>query len=148
MVMTGEQITLVRESFEQVLPIADAAAALFYARLFDRDPKLERLFEGDIAEQGRKLMQMLGVAVRSLDRLDQLLPALHALGARHVGYGVREEHYETVGGALLWTLKKGLGDSFTPEVKAAWAEVYAALAGAMKAGAAAASRPEAVAAAN
>ena len=141
--MTGEQITLVRDSFERVAPIADAAAALFYGRLFDLDPKLERLFKGDIVEQGRKLMQMLGVAVRSLDRLEQLLPAVHTLGARHVGYGVREGHYETVGRALIWTLRKGLGDSFTPEVEAAWAEVYAALAGAMKDGAAAASRAEA-----
>ncbi|HJQ30905.1 MAG TPA: globin family protein [Pyrinomonadaceae bacterium] len=141
--MTGEQVTLVRDSFEKVVPIADAAAALFYGRLFDLDPKLERLFKGDIVEQGRKLMQMIGVAVRSLDRLEQVVPAVQALGARHVAYGVREEHYETVGRALLWTLGKGLGDSFTPEVEAAWAEVYATLAGAMKAGAAMA--PEAVA---
>jgi hemoglobin-like flavoprotein len=141
--MTGEQITLVRDSFQKVLPIADAAATLFYARLFDLDPALEPLFKGDIAEQGRKLMQMLSVAVRGLDALDQLLPALGALGARHVAYGVRDEHYETVGRALIWTLRKGLCDDFTPAVEAAWAETYAALAGAMKAGAAAVPRPEA-----
>ena len=88
--MTGEQITLVQESFQKVLPIADAAASLFYARLFDLDPALESLFKGDIAEQGRKLMQMIGVAVKSLDRLEQILPAVQALGARHVAYGVRE----------------------------------------------------------
>jgi hemoglobin-like flavoprotein len=142
--MTGEQITLVRDSFEKVLPIADAAAALFYGRLFDLDPSLERLFKGDIMEQGRKLMQMLSAAVRGLDRLDQLLPVLHSLGARHVGYGVRDEHYKTVGSALTWTLRKGLGDDFKPEVEAAWAETYATLAGAMKAGAAAATQPDAV----
>ena len=142
--MTGEQITLVRDSFEKVVPIADAAAALFYGRLFDLDPSLEPLFKGDIVEQGRKLMQMLGVAVRSLDRLEQIVPAVRALGARHVAYGVRDEHYETVGRALLWTLKRGLGDSFTPEVEAAWAEVYTTLAGAMKAGAAAATEAVAV----
>ena len=116
--MTGEQITLVRESFEKVQPIADAAAALFYARLFDLDPSLEHLFKGDIVEQGRKLMQMLSVAVAGLDRLDRLAPALHALGARHVEYGVRDEHYQTVGRALVWTLKKGLGDDFTQPVQA------------------------------
>jgi hemoglobin-like flavoprotein len=143
--MTGEQITLVRDSFEKVVPIADAAAALFYGRLFDLDPKLERLFKGDIVEQGRKLMQMIGVAVRSLDRLEQVVPAVRALGARHVAYGVRDEHYQTVGRALLWTLRKGLGDSFTPEVEAAWAEVYTTLAGVMKAGATAALQTEAVA---
>jgi hemoglobin-like flavoprotein len=142
--MTGEQITLVRDSFEKVLPIADAAAALFYARLFDLNPKLESLFKGDITEQGRKLMQMIGVAVKSLDRLEQILPAVEALGARHVGYGVRDKDYETVGRALIWTLRKGLGDDFTPQVESAWVEVYSTLAGAMKAAAAdaAAPRPE------
>lgn len=140
--MTGEQIALVRGSFEKVLPIADAAAALFYARLFDLDPKLESLFKGDIVEQGRKLMQMLGVAVKSLDRLEQILPAVQALGARHVGYGVRDKDYDTVGRALIWTLRKGLGDDFTREVESAWVEVYTTLAGAMKAAAAAVPRPE------
>lgn len=130
--MTGEQIRLVQDSFEKVLPIADAAAALFYARLFDLDPKLEPLFKGDITEQGRKLMQVLGVAVKSLDRLEQVMPAVRALGVRHVGYGVREKDYDTVGRALIWTLRKGLCADFTPEVEAAWAEVYSALAGAMK----------------
>ncbi|HKG13673.1 MAG TPA: globin family protein [Pyrinomonadaceae bacterium] len=142
--MTGEQIALVRDSFEKVLPIADAAAALFYARLFDLDPALEPLFKGDIVEQGRKLMQMIGVAVKGLDRLEQILPAVQALGARHVGYGVRDKDYDTVGRALIWTLRKGLGDGFTPEVEVAWAEVYSTLAGAMKAAAADAPRPELV----
>ena len=143
--MNGEQIKLVQESFEKVVPIADAAATLFYGRLFDLDPALESLFKGDMVEQGRKLMQMIGVAVKSLDRLEQVLPAVSALGARHAGYGVREKDYHTVGRALLWTLKKGLGEDFTPEAEAAWAEVYATLAGVMKSAQAAASQPEAVA---
>lgn len=143
--MNQEQIKLVQVSFEKVVPIADAAATLFYGRLFDLDPKLESLFRGDMVEQGRKLMQMLGVAVKSLDRLEQVLPAVCALGARHAGYGVRETDYDTVGRALIWTLKKGLGDDFTPEVEAAWAEVYAALAGVMKAAQAEAMQTETVA---
>ncbi len=130
--MNSEQIRLVQESFEKVVPIADAAAALFYGRLFDLDPSLEALFKGDMAEQGRKLMQMLGVAVKGLDRLEQVLPAVCALGARHAAYGVRERDYDTVGRALIWTLRKGLGDGFTPEVEAAWAETYTALAGVMR----------------
>jgi hemoglobin-like flavoprotein len=141
--MNREQIRLVQESFQKVVPIADAAATLFYGRLFDLDSKLESLFKGDMVEQGRKLMQMLGVAVKSLDRLEQVLPAVCALGARHAGYGVRERDYDTVGRALIWTLKKGLGDDFTPEVEAAWVEVYAALAGVMKSAQAEAARPEA-----
>ena len=142
--MNREQIKLVQESFAKVVPIADAAAALFYGRLFDLVPALESLFKGDMVEQGRKLMQMIGVAVKSLDRLEQVLPAVQALGARHADYGVREKDYDTVGRALIWTLKKGLGDDFTPETEAAWAEIYATLAGVMKDAQAAAARPEVV----
>ena len=143
--MNREQISLVQESFEKVVPIADTAAALFYGRLFDLNPALESLFEGDMVEQGRKLMQMIGVAVKSLDRLEQVLPAVQALGARHAGYGVRDEDYDTVGSALIWTLKKGLGDEFTPETESAWVEVYTALAGVMKDAQAEAARTETVA---
>ena len=142
--MNGEQVRLVQESFKKVVPIADAAAALFYGRLFDLDPTLESLFKGDMVEQGRKLMQMIGMAVISLDRLEQILPAVRTLGARHGGYGVRERDYDTVGRALIWTLKKGLGEEFTPETEAAWVEVYTTLAGVMKEAQAAAVRPEEV----
>ena len=134
--MTPRQKLLVQQSFAEVVPIADVAARLFYARLFDLDPSLESLFTGDMDEQGRKLMQMLTVAVRGLDRLDELVPAVRALGERHVRYGVRDEHYATVGSALLWTLELGLDEAFTPEVRDAWAAVYTVLADTMKQGAA------------
>jgi hemoglobin-like flavoprotein len=132
--MTNDQIKLVQDSFRQVVPIAETAAQLFYARLFELDPELELLFKGNLTEQGRKLMQMLGVAVNSLDRMDQLLPVVRSLGTRHVSYGVREKDYDTVGQALLWTLRKGLGEAFTSDVEAAWSNVYAALASAMQSG--------------
>lgn len=133
--MTSAEITLVRDSFRKVAPIADQAAALFYARLFELDPSLRPLFNGDMAEQGRKLMQMLGLAVGGLNELHNLLPIVRHLGLRHAGYGVRDEHYETVGEALLWTLGRGLGPAFTEETQAAWARAYWTLAETMKAGA-------------
>ena len=132
--MTNEQIELVQSSFRQVAPIAETAAQLFYARLFELDPDLELLFKGNLTEQGRKLMQMLGIAVNSLDRMDQLLPVARSLGTRHISYGVRDKDYDTVGQALLWTLRKGLGEAFTPDVEAAWNSVYATLASAMQSG--------------
>ena len=132
--MTNEQIKLVQDSFMQVAPIAETAAQLFYARLFELDPDLELLFKGNLTEQGRKLMQMLALAVNSLDRMEQLLPVVRSLGARHVSYGVRDRDYDTVGQALLWTLQKGLGPAFTPDVEAAWSNVYATLASAMQSG--------------
>jgi hemoglobin-like flavoprotein len=133
--MTPEQKELVQRTFEKVKPIGDTAAALFYGRLFDLDPTLERLFEGDLEDQGRKLMQMIGLAIKGLNRPAELLPLLHEFGKRHAAYGVAEHDYDTVGAALLWTLKQGLGDAFTAKVGEAWTAVYELLSNSMKAGA-------------
>jgi hemoglobin-like flavoprotein len=130
--MTTDQMRLVQESYARVTPIAEIAAALFYERLFELDPKLRQLFRGDMREQGSKLMQMLAVAVRGLDELDAVVPAVQALGRRHAGYGVTSAHYATVGAALLWTLEEGLGSAFTSDVRDAWVTVYGLLASTMQ----------------
>ena len=117
-------------------PIAEIAAALFYGRLFELDLSLRAMFTTDLKEQGRKLMHLLTLAVRGLDRLDELVPAVQGPGRRHAQYGVQPEHYNTVASALLWTLDKGLGEAFTPEVKEAWVAVYTLLATTMQAAAA------------
>lgn len=131
--MTPEQKTLVKESFAKVAPIAEEAAALFYHNLFTKDPSLKALFKGDMKEQGQKLMKMIATAVNGLDRLEAIVPAVQDLGRRHVAYGVKPEHYDTVGAALLQTLEQGLGpQAFTPPVKAAWVTVYTVLATTMK----------------
>jgi nitric oxide dioxygenase len=130
--MTPRQIALVQESFRLVLPIREQAAALFYDRLFTLDPSLRRLFVGtDMGEQARKLMMAIGMVVGGLTRLDQIIGEVRNLAVRHVGYGVEESHYATVGEALLWTLEAGLKDAFTAETREAWAEAYALLSGAM-----------------
>ncbi|HEY9104584.1 globin family protein [Chitinimonas sp.] len=131
--MNRKTVRLVQESWDQLSLMAPEAAALFYANLFAADPSLRSLFKGDMQEQGRRLMTMIGVAVRMLERLDALIPAVQDLGRRHAGYGVREEHYNTVGGALLMTLGQGLGEDYTPEVADAWADVYSLLAETMMA---------------
>src|SRR5215510_6280978 len=110
--VTDAQKTLVQNSFVSVATIADDAAILFYQRLFELDPSLRRMFRGDMAEQRKKLMQMLTAAVKGLDRLDQLVPVVKDLGRRHGGYGVTDAHDDTVAAALLWTLEKGLGKAF------------------------------------
>ena len=126
--VTSAQKTLVQDSFVDIATIADDAAVLFYQRLFELDPSLRPMFRGDMAEQRKKLMQMLTAAVKGLDRLEQLVPVVQDLGRRHAHYGVREQHYATVGEALLWTLEAGLGRGFTPEVRGAWTAVYTLLA--------------------
>jgi methyl-accepting chemotaxis protein len=129
--MNTDTIALVRQSWARVVPIAPQAAALFYQNLFAADPALKSLFRGDMTEQGHKLMQMLNAAVSKLDDLEALVPVLQSLARRHVTYGVKEAHYQTVGAALLQTLEQGLGDDFTPPVRAAWAEVYGLVAAVM-----------------
>jgi hemoglobin-like flavoprotein len=135
--MTPTQKELVQSSFSLVAPIADQAADLFYDRLFEIDPALRPMFPADMKEQKKKLMQMLTAAVKGLDNLATLIPVVQQLGARHNGYGVKNEHYDTVAAALLWTLQQGLGDKFTPETKDAWVVVYSVLATTMKDAAAA-----------
>ena len=130
--LTPGQKSLVQDSFVDIATIADDAAVLFYQRLFELDPSLRPMFRGEMAEQRKKLMQMLTAAVKGLDRLEQLVPVVQELGRRHVKSGVRDSDYDTVGEALLWTLEAGLGRGFTPDVRAAWTAVYTLLATTMK----------------
>lgn len=130
--MTPEAVALIESSFDKVKPIAPQAAELFYGKLFDLDPSLRPLFKGDMVEQGRKLMATLGFVVAGLRTPEKILGAVADLGRRHVGYGVQDSHYDTVGVALLWTLEQGLGPDFTPETKTAWIEAYTLLASVMK----------------
>lgn len=130
--METRQVELVQQTFEKVRPISETAADLFYNRLFEIAPETRALFTGDMKEQGKKLMDMLAVAVTGLNRVDEIAPAVQALGRRHVDYAVVDEHYDRVGEALLWTLEQGLGSDFTPEVREAWTQAYTLLADVMK----------------
>ena len=76
-------------------------------------------------------MMMLAAVVNGLGNLQSILPAASALAKRHVDYGAKPEHYPVVGGALLWTLEKGLGEAWTPEVADAWTTAYGTLSGYM-----------------
>jgi hemoglobin-like flavoprotein len=125
--MTPRQVEQVQASFAKVAPIADQAAALFYGRLFETAPETRALFRGDMRVQGQKLMTAIATVVNGLGQIEAIAPAVRDLAKRHVGYGVRPEHYALVGSALLWTLEQGLADDFTPELRAAWAEAYGAL---------------------
>jgi hemoglobin-like flavoprotein len=112
--------------------MADQITALFYARLFELDPSLRHLFSGQMADQRRKLTDMLAFAVNQLERPDLLLPTLRELGARHVNYGVQDAHYDTVGAALIWTLRQGLGTAFPREVEIAWTALYQLISATMR----------------
>ena len=133
--LTAKEIALVQDSFALVDSIADAAANLFYTRLFEIDPSTKRLFKSDMADQGKKLLSVLKTAVAGLDHFERLVPALKIMGQRHNDYGVGFGHYESFAKALLWTLKEGLQGAFTPEMEHAWAKTYSLIAEVMMKGA-------------
>jgi hemoglobin-like flavoprotein len=125
--MDVEQAELIRNSLIHVHPIADQIAKSFYARLFEVNPQLRKLFTGDMNRQGTMLMTSLELAVSSLDNPESILPSVKALGERHVSYGVKAEYYQLAKEAYLWALEKHLGSEFTPAVKAAWDAAFGAL---------------------
>jgi hemoglobin-like flavoprotein len=123
--MTPEQHTLVRESWRRFEPRLRDSGLRFYEQLFALDPTVAPLFERtDLVHQERKLMVMLAEIVRVLDRPAELVPEVAGLGHRHVGYGVKNDDYASVGAALLWLLDQVLGEEFTPELREAWSEAY------------------------
>jgi hemoglobin-like flavoprotein len=129
--MNPTQVKLVQDSFAKVAPISEQAAVIFYDRLFEVAPAVKTMFPTEMKEQRKKLMATLAVVVNGLGNLDSVLPAASALAKRHVSYGAKPEHYPVVGGALLWTLEKGLGAAWTPAVADAWTAAYGTLSGFM-----------------
>ena len=136
--MTPEQITLVQSSFTRLGPDLPAVTARFYQELFERDPALRPLFTTDMAEQRVKFAQKLTEIVQSIPRLDQLLVHTRALGARHVGYGVRATDYQTVGDSLIAAIAAVLGEEFDAATREAWVLAFNIVAETMLEGAAAA----------
>lgn len=131
--MSPEQKLLVKQTWQEVAPAADATARQFYDRLFEIDPTARPLFKtADLAEQRIKLIQTLTTVVLGLDNLEAVVPALVDLGRRHAQYGVEAGQYDAVGTALLWTLEQRLGQAWTPEVRAAWSSAYSLVADVMR----------------
>jgi hemoglobin-like flavoprotein len=136
--MTPQQIALVQSSYERVGPQLPALATRFYQELFKADPDLRPLFTTDMTVQKVRFTEKLTEIVRSIPRLDELLAHTRALGARHVGYGVRVSDYETVGAALFAALAGVLGEAFDEQTRQAWAIAYNLVAETMLDGAASA----------
>ncbi|MDX2078497.1 MAG: globin domain-containing protein [bacterium] len=126
--LNPNQIMIVQETYLTFASNAQRTGKLFYDRLFEIDPTLKPLFKGDIDAQSIKLMQMVGTAVNALRKPSLLTNAVSELGKRHVNYGVKAEHYATVGEALIFAIKSQLKDGFTNDVEAAWRAVYGELA--------------------
>jgi hemoglobin-like flavoprotein len=134
--MTPEQIAAVQRSFSDLGTRTDELARQFYARLFALDPSVEDLFSTDPAVQRAKFVDELTEIVRSISALDRFVPRALDLGARHVAYRVKPDHYRLVGQALIGALGAVLGDAFDAELEAAWKQAYDLVAETMMEGAA------------
>ena len=128
---------LVSASWKSLAPNGPAVGAIFYRRLFEIDPNLRSMFSAvTMDDQIHKLVTMLDLVIHWLDLPERLVPVLKKLGEQHATYGVKDEHYEKVGAALLGTLEEGLGDKFTPELRGAWTEAFLLISSLMRRGAA------------
>ena len=126
------------ESFDLVAPQGDELMRVFYDNLFEAAPAVKPLFEKvDMDGQRAALLNMLLVLRESLRDLDDIVPDLEELGARHVDYGAKPEHYPVVGEALIGSMAQVAGDAWKPEYTAAWKEAFPVVQGVMLQGAAA-----------
>jgi len=130
--MNAQDVALVQQSFKKVAAMGESVAELFYSELFAIDPSLRSMFKADLGQQRKKLLAALGMIIASLHAPATIMGPAKALAVKHVRYGVMPIHYTYVGNALLRTLKKGLGEDFTPELRDAWVQAYRMLAGVMK----------------
>jgi hemoglobin-like flavoprotein len=130
--VTPGEIELIQRSFERVAGTKIETGQLFYDRLFFIAPELRPMFSTDIRVQSSKLMDTLAYAIGQLPDGPNLAATLQKLGRRHLDYGVKPEHYDKVGEALIWTMEKLLADDWTPELQASWASLYANAAKIMK----------------
>ncbi|MBC7851665.1 MAG: hemin receptor [Chitinophagaceae bacterium] len=122
--MTKDQIVLMQQSWNRVLPIKNEVGIIFYRKLFEAAPQVRYLFKDDVSAQAGKLVTMLGYIVTKLNRMDELLPEVKKLGERHQQFGAEPAHYELVGQCLIATLEEGLGENWTPEIRDAWITAY------------------------
>lgn len=118
--LNPEQIMLVQSSWEEIEPMSGKIGEAFYNRLFELDESAAALFEGDVEQQARTLMGMIGMAVKMLDNPDAMETAFQDLGSRHDRYGVQPSHFEPFGDSLMWGIEKAMGSAFTPDFKEAW----------------------------
>jgi nitric oxide dioxygenase len=128
---SARDIQLVQESFAALEPALGALVEVFYAELFAANPQVRRMFPEDMSEQRKKLAATLKVAVNGASKLDQLLPALQALGEKHAAYGVQPAHFDAVGAALVKSLAQCAGSLWNEELQAAWVKIYSLIASVM-----------------
>jgi NAD(P)H-flavin reductase/hemoglobin-like flavoprotein len=133
--LDDDEIGLLDESLRLLSDRSDEVLSGFYAALFAEAPALRALFPVAMDTQRDRLFRALTGAVRTLSDPQRLMPVLFQLGREHRKYGVRTEHYDVFGRALVTALRNHASDVWVPELEAAWTKAYSVLSDAMMAGA-------------
>jgi hemoglobin-like flavoprotein len=128
-------VNALETSFDLVAPRGDELMDEFYSRLFAAAPGVRPLFPDDLDRQKTMLLGTLVLLRKSLRKLDAIVPKLRELGARHIAYGAKPEHYPVVGSVLIASLSAVAGEGWTPEHEQAWTEAFEVVADAMLTGA-------------
>ncbi len=121
-------VEVLEASFQVVQNSNRDFPAAFYQNLLTDYPETQALFANtEMSAQGKHLGNSLKFVVDNLRNPELLSTTLQGLGTRHVKYGALPQHYPLVGGALLKTMASFAGTAWTPEVKQAWVDAYAAI---------------------
>jgi len=126
-IVTPAQADLIRTSFDAMWPVRRRLAELCYARLFELAPEARSLFRNDMERQRLKLMDMMAALVGALDQRELFQSLIIHSGRQHAEFGVTPAQYAAFGEALIWSLAQQFGAAFTPELRAAWSVLYAAV---------------------
>src|SRR5262245_52762466 len=130
--MTEEQISLVKNSWKMFRRVdAGLIGDVFYSKLFCDNPQLRSMFPPSMQQQYKKLIDVLSTIISRLEDLSEITTSIKMMARRHESYGVKPRHYRLVGNALLWTIKRGLGNDWNNHLQEAWMAAYTELSEAM-----------------
>lgn len=130
--LTEKEIKLIKKNWKSLQGINPVLIGdVFYRKLFIDFPQAKRMFKISREEQAAKLIDMLNTIIVRLQRINELTDDITQMAKRHVEYGVKDEHYQYVGNALIWTLKQASRDEWNEELENAWIKCYTFLADTM-----------------
>lgn len=127
--LSPESLNVVQATAPVVAAHADQITANFYPRMFNAHPELLRVFNQGNQATGEQSKALAGsVVAYAVQLIDPEAPSfdhvMRRIAYKHVSLGIRPEQYTIVGEHLLASVAEVLGDAVTPEVAAAWSEVY------------------------
>ncbi|MFN8096903.1 MAG: globin domain-containing protein [Dermatophilaceae bacterium] len=129
MLLSEKSAAVVAATAGVVSANAENITRAFYPHMFAAHPELMRVFNKAnqaIGEQPKALAaSVVAYAVQLIDPdSPDFTPVMQRIAHKHVSLGIKATEYTIVGQNLMWAIGEVLGDAVTPEIAAAWDEVY------------------------